>query len=361
LGTGTSTAGAESGVLQLYNDAGAIGVQIFSQGNSWITGSNVGIGTTSPSYKLDVSGDVRATGVMSVGTTPSGSYRLTINGDGLATGFWVDSDQQFKTNVDSLQDALSIINQIRPKTYNLDTANVWGFNFDNQKQHGVIAQQLEQVLPELVKTSTKQADYDSLGNEIHPAITFKAVNYIGLVPVLIKGMQEQQQTIDSLHLRTNVQDSIITSIQNQLTQVLASNILLQDQMNQIITKVNSCCNRPQESSIDNQETKSIIISGTEDSNKIDVELNNYQAVVLEQNVPNPFAERTSINYFLPDDSGKAQILFYNSNGSLIQSVELLQKGKGTLNVFSAELSKGTYTYAIVVDGKVIEVKKMVKQ
>ncbi|MGB3947853.1 MAG: hypothetical protein WBM13_07705, partial [Bacteroidia bacterium] len=42
LGTGTSTAGAESGVLQLYNDAGAIGVQIFSQGNSWITGSNVG-------------------------------------------------------------------------------------------------------------------------------------------------------------------------------------------------------------------------------------------------------------------------------------------------------------------------------
>ncbi|MGB3946742.1 MAG: hypothetical protein WBM13_02050, partial [Bacteroidia bacterium] len=48
LGTGTGTVGAESGVLQLYNNSGATGVQIFSEGDSWITGGNLGIGTATP-------------------------------------------------------------------------------------------------------------------------------------------------------------------------------------------------------------------------------------------------------------------------------------------------------------------------
>lgn len=86
-----------------------------------------------------------------------------------------------------------------------------------------------------------------------------------------------------------------------------------------------------------------------------------QSIVLEQNVPNPFAEQTSINYFLPDNTSKAQILFYNASGKLIQSVELTQKGKGSLTVFASDLSNGIYTYTLVVDGKIIETKKMVKQ
>lgn len=84
-------------------------------------------------------------------------------------------------------------------------------------------------------------------------------------------------------------------------------------------------------------------------------------MILLQNQPNPFAEKTSINYYLPDNIGKAEILFYNAQGKLIQSVELIQKGKGTLNVFASDLSSGVYTYTLVVDGKIIETKKMVKQ
>ncbi len=92
-----------------------------------------------------------------------------------------------------------------------------------------------------------------------------------------------------------------------------------------------------------------------------MELNNSQTTVLEQNSPNPYAERTSINYYLPDNTGKAEILFYNTQGKLIKSVELVNKGKGTLNVFAADLSSGIYTYTLLVDGKAIETKKMVKQ
>jgi hypothetical protein len=46
---------------------------------------------------------------------------------------------------------------------------------------------------------------------------------------------------------------------------------------------------------------------------------------------------------------------------LIQSVELIQKGKGILNVFASDLSSGIYTYTLVVDGQITETKKMVKQ
>lgn len=83
--------------------------------------------------------------------------------------------------------------------------------------------------------------------------------------------------------------------------------------------------------------------------------------MLEQNVPNPFAEQTAINYYLPDNTIKAQMLFYNVQGKLIKSIDLTQTGSGVLNVFASDLSSGIYTYTLVVDGEVVETKKMLKQ
>lgn len=346
--------------------SGASNYSIYNGANakSYFAGA-VGIGNTAPSYKLDVTGDVRATGVMSVGTTPSGSYRLTINGDGLAVGGdFYPSDQFFKTEIDSLQNALATIKQLKPKTYYFDTTNVWGLNFSNKKQYGFLAQELEQVLPDIIKTSTKEADVDTLGNIVHPAVTFKAVNYTEFIAILTKGIQELQQKNDSLQTELNKQDSVNTSQQNQMNliqnQLVANSTLFQDQLNQLLSTINDCCNRPQESSANNSQTKSMTTSES-GTTQIDVELNNSQTIVLQQNHPNPYAEKTAINYYLPDNTGKAEILFYNTQGRLIKSVELINKGKGTLNVFAGDLSSGIYTYTLIVDGKVIETKKMVKQ
>jgi hypothetical protein len=54
------------------------------------------------------------------------------------------------------------------------------------------------------------------------------------------------------------------------------------------------------------------------------------------------------------------MLFYNAAGKLIQSVNLTEKGKGSLTVFANDLSNGIYTYTLVADGKIVETKKMVK-
>ena len=84
-------------------------------------------------------------------------------------------------------------------------------------------------------------------------------------------------------------------------------------------------------------------------------------IILNQNVPNPFAESTVITYSIPATVQKAQIHFYDSQGKLINSVEIAEKGNGQLNVFANDLSTGVYTYSLVADGKVVATKKMMKQ
>ena len=89
-------------------------------------------------------------------------------------------------------------------------------------------------------------------------------------------------------------------------------------------------------------------------------LSDHDVVLLDQNVPNPFAEQTVISYSIPRNTKSAQILFYNTAGKLIKSVNVRENGKGKLNVFADDLSSGIYSYTLVIDGKVVYTRKMEK-
>ncbi|MCE9538480.1 MAG: tail fiber domain-containing protein, partial [Bacteroidetes bacterium] len=330
-----------------------------------------------PAYLLDVNGNARVTGIMGIGIAPDPLYALKINGNGLASGgSWI-SDQLFKTNIDSLHNASATIHQLKPRSYFFDTVNVYGINFSNKKQYGFIAQDVETILPELVITTTNPADLDTLGNIVHPAVTYKALNYNAFFGILTKGIQEQSNEIDSLKTKTTNQDSVNTALSNQidsLTQGLlagktkANNqdsiiTLLQNQLNQLASMINHCCNN---NGNHGNHGNNLIPSGTNNYKSIspttltDVELSNKNAIVLNQNVPNPFAEQTTISYFLPDNISRAQILFFEQSGKIIKTIDLTEKGKGQLNVFANDLSSGIYTYSLIVDGQTTETKKMVK-
>jgi hypothetical protein len=82
---------------------------------------------------------------------------------------------------------------------------------------------------------------------------------------------------------------------------------------------------------------------------------------LNQNVPNPFAEQTVITFSLPENIQKVNIMFYDSNGKMINNVEIKERGNSQLNVFANDLSTGVYTYTLVADGQIVATKKMVKQ
>lgn len=251
------------------------------------------------------------------------------------TGYLVASDQIFKTNIDSIPNALLIMDQLIPRKFYYDTLNSSNIKFSEKLQYGFIAQEIEAVLPELVGSTTKPAEFDSTGSVINPSVTYKNLNYNAFIALLMCGIQEQQSTIDSLKEDNEKQDSINNSLQTQL--------------NFLSDMINACCSNHS------------MLQNNSNTGKTDVNLKDGQSIVLEQNVPNPFAEQTTIGYFLPDNSIIAQMLFYNAGGKLIQSVDLKEKGKGQLNVFGSDLTNGIYTYTLVVDGKIVETKKMMKQ
>ena len=91
---------------------------------------------------------------------------------------------------------------------------------------------------------------------------------------------------------------------------------------------------------------------------LDVELSNGE-IMISQNSPNPFTGQTIINYFVPENVSEARVVFYNSNGSLIKSVDLKEKGAGTITVHASDLASGTYSYSIFADGRLIDTKIMV--
>ena len=89
-----------------------------------------------------------------------------------------------------------------------------------------------------------------------------------------------------------------------------------------------------------------------------------QAVVLSddtylgQNHPNPFFDRTTISYVLPENIQSARIEFHDVTGRIIKTVEIEGRGEGEIIIYADYLSRGVYTYHMIVDGMAGEMKKM---
>ncbi len=120
-----------------------------------VTNSRVGVGTTVPSTTLQVSGTITCVDINST------------------------SDIKLKENIHQIKDPLEKVMQI----------NGVGFRWKDTKEDaiGVIAQDIEEVIPELIKISGE----------------VKTVNYNGLVGVLIEAIKEQQRQILELRAQIN--------------------------------------------------------------------------------------------------------------------------------------------------------------
>jgi hypothetical protein len=262
------------------------------------------------------------------------------------SGYLIASDQQFKNGVNNFSNGLEILEEIAPKTYYLDTNNNFGINFPSTLQYGMIAQDVEQVLPSLVSEVTKPASYDSLGNVLTQEITYKSLNYNAFIPILISAVKEQNEKIDIQDEKIDSLSTVVDDLSNRLTQ-------LENCLSGILPFLCQMSN----SSI--QQTPEMVQEQIRTA--INVDLSDKNTIVLNQNVPNPFVESTVITYSIPATVVKAQIHFNDGQGKLINSVEITNRGAGQLNVFGEDLSSGTYTYSLVADGQVVSAKKMVKE
>ena len=94
------------------------------------------------------------------------------------------------------------------------------------------------------------------------------------------------------------------------------------------------------------------------NNTIDVTLSN--SAMLYQNTPNPFGSSgTKISYYIPENTMGATMVFYDMYGGKLKDVQLTQTGMGTININPSQLSNGVYSYSLVINGQVVDTKKMV--
>ena len=139
----------------------------------------------------------------SVGSSNSPTFAgLTINGAITATGDITGgtSDARLKTNILPITDALSKVNRISGVTYNMsDLASSLGIG-DTEDKVGVIAQELEQVLPQVVKPAPFDTDKD--GNSISGE-NYKTVQYEKIVPLLIEAIKELTAKVNMLEEQIN--------------------------------------------------------------------------------------------------------------------------------------------------------------
>ena len=138
---------------------------------------NVGIGTTTPNDKLQVIGDIR------VGTSTSNGCIKSFDGTGIIGT--CSSDERLKTDIADLSDGMldKLVN-LKVVTYRWnDTAKDLNKVDTSVTNYGLIAQNVEQFLPDLVST-------DSNG--------YKQVNYSRIPLYLLKSVQELSKKVAGL-------------------------------------------------------------------------------------------------------------------------------------------------------------------
>jgi len=131
--------------------------------------------STNSEYYITFASAVGLTSSVGVTTT-----KLTFNpsaGRITAVDFNSTSDQRLKENIQSLSNSIEILNKINPVEFS--------WKDTKEKSYGVVAQELENILPELVKDREE----------------YKSVSYIPLIALLIDSIKEHQKQIDILKLK----------------------------------------------------------------------------------------------------------------------------------------------------------------
>jgi hypothetical protein len=201
---------AASNQLNVGNVIFGTGITATSSGTSIPSPTgNIGIGTSSPYARLTVWGPDSASSTPAFNVVSSASTTVFSVFDGgnaqLSGTLTQSSDQRLKTNIQALDASttLALVDALNPVTFNWIDPNQ-----GSGSQVGFIAQQVEQVFPQLVSTTSATA--------LTPGGTL-GLNYIGLISPIIAALQALDHEITALAT------TVAGFAQNFATQSLTAN------------------------------------------------------------------------------------------------------------------------------------------
>ena len=261
-------------------------------------------------YKLWISEN----GNVGIGLVPSSKLdvagSIAIYGD-----IKLSSDERLKKDIVPLADQAVNIYKLNAKSYKKHLPEEELLMPVIKDANGAIRP--EKNFPKTKKAQKESTEYGFLAQElkdVYPDLVsldsagYYLVNYIGLIPILVEALKDQKTQIDVLSTLVNKQNSAPQKVGATSTPI---------------------------------------------------ETNTLTYPVLEQNVPNPFNANTTIGFYLPNTVNTAGIYVYDMNGTQLKSYTITEKGKGNISIKGLEFSAGMYLYALIVDGKVIDTKRMI--
>lgn len=232
----------ETGSNKLYIDNSSTAAPLiygdFSSNKLSING-DLGVGKLASGYKIDVAGKINLNSGMTgaaiavngaealwyndtyfswgyggsynyfadkvtIGNTGSFGYALYVQGSAYTTGTWVGSDKRFKKDFESISDPLEKVLNMNGVTYLWRTDEYADKNFPEGRHYGVIAQEIELVLPEIVR-ETENGE--------------KSVAYNELIPVLIEAVKEQQKTIMRQQQENDEMKTLLEQLQEDINSI----------------------------------------------------------------------------------------------------------------------------------------------
>ena len=182
-------------------------------------GTNIGVlGFTAEALAIGVRGvsfqyyggyflSNNATGLYAAGGP--GFYAAEFDGNVYATGIYQTSDSRFKKDITDIDNGMKIINLLKPKNYGfISDKKLSSLHLPAGIHYGLLAQDIEAVLPGIVKESNHEltevsdvklpAEQEQGDRTQNENVSIKAVNYTELIPIMIKAIQELGEENENL-------------------------------------------------------------------------------------------------------------------------------------------------------------------
>jgi hypothetical protein len=228
-------------------------------------------------------------------------------GDVWASNYLKFSDRKLKMGIMPVRNSLEQLMKLKPSSYEFKTAEYAKFGLPEGKQFGLIADEVKQVFPELVKKGVHPGKFGKDKTAISAEEKFEGVDYDGFIPILIASVQELK----------------------------AENIQLKAQLTKLEEKL---------------ESKERAVQ------KVTFGISSARLI---QNTPNPFNGTTAIRYYIPNDQKNSVIQITTQNGVVLKSYPISRLGNGQFFLNAKELASGIYNYTLIVNGSKVDTKQMI--
>lgn len=174
-----------------------------NEGNLTLENGSIGIGLGNPTARLDVDGLIRSTEL-------SGGGSISADADG---NIILDpSDANLKQNVREIDDALDMVLRLRGVRYEWQDSE----RFGTQTEVGFIAQELQTVIPEVVRE----------GGE------YLTVNTKNIVAVVVEALQELHADIEEYFARTDRLEEEVLLLKSEIAELRMANDHAPDEVNE---------------------------------------------------------------------------------------------------------------------------------